>query len=164
MDQQQMILIALAVVLVLAAAFFIYRNVRRKANDDKIRLKLREDEKLHVSLDNADIVKVAEIILRGLGGKENVVSVDNDASRLKAQIRAYDRVDEKCIRSAAVGAVLRPSKTAVHIIIGSEVEEVTAEIRKLLPAEPDKTAEAESGKTESAKPDTAEQAKTEQES
>lgn len=41
-------------------------------------------------------------------------------------------LDEKKIRSAQVGGVLRPGKNAVQIIIGPSVEPVENELHKLL--------------------------------
>ena len=67
-----------------------------------------------------------------LGGRENVSEVQHDGARLKVAIRQYDAVDEKKIRSAQVGGVLRPGKNAVQIIIGPSVEPVENELHKLL--------------------------------
>ena len=87
---------------------------------------IKEEDKLHVTLESSDYGRVAAILLEGLGGRENLVSSAVDGTRLKLEIRQYDAVDEKKLRSAGVGGVLRPSKTAVHIIIGSSAPEVKA--------------------------------------
>lgn len=127
-----MIVAAVAAVAAVIIGYSIYRSVKRK-NADKLSMKIAEDDKLHITLDNkADMEEVARIILEGLGGSGNVQSVDHDGARLKVQINEYGAVDEKKIRTAKVGGVLRPSKTAVHIIIGSEVEPVETELKKLM--------------------------------
>ncbi|WP_036609526.1 PTS transporter subunit EIIB [Oribacterium sp. P6A1] len=127
-----MIIAAVSAVVAVIIGYSIYRSIKRK-NADKLSMKIAEDDKLHITLDNkADMEEVARIILAGLGGSENVQSVDHDGARLKIQINEYGAVDEKKIRSAKVGGVLRPSKTAVHIIIGSEVLPVEAELKKLM--------------------------------
>lgn len=133
MDNNTLLIIAaIAIVAVAVIGYNIYRSIKRK-NADKLSMKISEDEKLHITLDNkADMEEVARIILEGLGGESNVKGVDHDGTRLKVQINEYGAVDEKKIRSAKVGGVLRPSKTAVHIIIGSEVEPVEAELKKML--------------------------------
>lgn len=130
---QMMIIVAIvAVALLLAVAYMVQKNNKRK-NADKLTMKLREDEKLHITLDDkSDAAEVAKIILEGLGGRENVSDVQHDGARLKVAIRQYDAVDEKKIRSAQVGGVLRPGKNAVQIIIGSSVEPVENELHKLL--------------------------------
>ncbi|ETP72411.1 Phosphotransferase system IIB component [Lachnospiraceae bacterium JC7] len=133
MDRDMILIIAaVAAVVAVVIGYSIYRSIKRK-NADKLSMKIAEDDKLHITLDNkADMEEVAKIILEGLGGSENVQSVDHDGARLKVQINEYGAVDEKKIRSAKVGGVLRPSKTAVHIIIGSEVEPVETELKKLI--------------------------------
>ncbi len=133
MDNYTILIIALIVAaLAIIIGFSIYKSVKRK-NADKLSMKISEDDKLHITLDNkADMAEVARIILEGLGGESNVKNVEHDGTRLKIQINEYGAVDEKKIRSAKVGGVLRPSKTAVHIIIGSEAEPVETELKKLL--------------------------------
>lgn len=133
MDRDMIMIVAVvAAVAAVIIGYSIYRSVKRK-NADKLSMKIAEDDKLHITLDNkADMEEVARIILEGLGGRGNVQSVDHDGARLKVQINEYGAVDEKKIRSAKVGGVLRPSKTAVHIIIGSEVEPVETELKKLM--------------------------------
>lgn len=127
-----LIVAAVAVLFAVIVGYNIYKSIKRK-NADKLSMKINEDEKLHITLDNkADMEEVARIILEGLGGESNVKEVAHDGTRLKIQINEYGAVDEKKIRSAKVGGVLRPSKTAVHIIIGSEVEPVEAELKKLV--------------------------------
>ena len=127
------IMAVVALVLLLAVGLYIVQRNQKRKNADKLSMKLREDEKLHITLDDqSDAAEVARIILEGLGGRENVSVVQHDGARLKVAIRQYDAVDEKKIRSAQVGGVLRPGKNAVQIIIGPSVEPVENELHKLL--------------------------------
>ena len=127
------IMAVVALVLLLAVVLYIVQRNQKRKNADKLSMKLREDEKLHITLDDqSDAAEVARIILEGLGGRENVSEVQQDGARLKVAIRQYDAVDEKKIRSAQVGGVLRPGKNAVQIIIGPSVEPVENELHKLL--------------------------------
>ena len=75
---------------------------------------------------------MASIILEGLGGKENVTSVDNCITRLRLEIRDYTAVDEQKIKSAGVSGVIRPSKTSVQVVIGPKVQFVADEFKKLM--------------------------------
>ena len=110
------IMAVVALVLLLAVVLYIVQRNQKRKNADKLSMKLREDEKLHITLDDqSDAAEVARIILEGLGGRENVSEVQHDGARLKVAIRQYDAVDEKKIRSAQVGGVLRPGKNAVQI-------------------------------------------------
>ena len=82
-------------------------------------------------LSNDDFTEVAKIILEGVGGKENVKSIDNCITRLRLEINDYTKVDEKKIKSAGVAGVIRPSKTAVQVIVGMKVQFVADEFKKL---------------------------------
>ena len=75
---------------------------------------------------------MASIILEGLGGKGNVKSLDNCITRLRLEINDYTQVDEKKIKSAGVAGVMRPSKTAVQVIVGTKVQFVADEMKKML--------------------------------
>lgn len=96
----------------------------------------REDDDIEAEkkavLSNSNFTEVASIILEGLGGKENVKSLDNCITRLRLEINDYTKVDEKKIKSAGVAGVMRPSKTAVQVIVGTKVQFVADEMKKML--------------------------------
>ena len=95
----------------------------------------REDDDIDetkIELANNDFTAMAAIILEGLGGKENVTSVDNCITRLRLEIKDYTAVDEKKIKSAGISGVIRPSKTSIQVIIGPKVQFVADEFKKLL--------------------------------
>ena len=83
-------------------------------------------------LANDDFTQVASVILQGLGGKGNVTSLDNCITRLRLEIKDYTQVDEKMIKSAGVAGIMRPSKTSVQVIIGTKVQFVADEMKKML--------------------------------
>lgn len=89
-----------------------------------------EDEKKAV-LANNDFTEVAKIVLEGVGGKENVESIDNCITRLRLVVKDYTAVDEKKIKSAGVAGVIRPGKNDVQVIIGTQVQFVADEFKKL---------------------------------
>lgn len=84
-----------------------------------------------VTLANNDYTQVASIILEGLGGKGNIKSVDNCITRLRLEINDYTLVNEKKIKSAGVAGVIRPGKTSVQVIVGTQVQFVADEFKKL---------------------------------
>ena len=75
---------------------------------------------------------MAKTVLEGLGGKGNVTSLDNCITRLRLEIKDYTLVDEKKIKSAGISGVIRPSKTSVQVIVGTKVQFVADEMKKLL--------------------------------
>ncbi len=89
-----------------------------------------EDE-LKVELATTDFTTVAQIILEGVGGPENVTSIDNCITRLRLEVKDRLKVDEKKIKSAGVKGVLRPGKTSVQVIIGPKVQFVADEFKRL---------------------------------
>lgn len=117
----------------LAAAviyYIVFRFVIVKFN---LKTPGREDdnEEMKVKLANDDYTKVASIVLEGVGGKENVTSIDNCITRLRLEIKDYTKVDEKKIKSAGVAGVIRPSKTSVQVVIGTKVQFVADEFKNL---------------------------------
>ena len=90
-----------------------------------------DDEETKVVLANDNFTEVARIVLEGIGGKENVTSIDNCITRLRLEIKDYTKVDEKKIKSAGVAGVIRPGKTSVQVIIGTQVQHVADEFKKL---------------------------------
>ena len=94
----------------------------------------REDDDVDetkVELANNDYTAIAATILEGLGGKDNVVSIDNCITRLRLEVKDNTAVDEKKIKSAGVAGVIRPGKTSVQVIIGTKVQFVADEFKKL---------------------------------
>lgn len=119
------------------AAFLVFYFVFRFAIV-KFDLKTpgREDDDIEAEkkavLSNSDFTEVASIILEGLGGRENVTSLDNCITRLRMEIKDYTLVDEKKIKSAGVAGVMRPGKTSVQVIVGTKVQFVADEMKKML--------------------------------
>lgn len=88
-----------------------------------------DDDETKVVLANDNFTEVARIVLEGIGGKENVTSIDNCITRLRLEIKDYTKVDEKKIKSAGVAGVIRPGKTSVQVIIGTQVQHVADEFK-----------------------------------
>ena len=61
-----------------------------------------EEAEKKVVLANNNYTEVAAGVLKAIGGKENVSSVDYCATRLRFTIKDYTQVDEKRLRSLPV--------------------------------------------------------------
>ena len=96
----------------------------------------REDDDVEAEkkavLSGSNYSEVAAVILEGLGGKENVSSLDNCITRLRLEIKDYTQVDEKKIKSAGVAGVMRPGKTSVQVVVGTKVQFIADEMKKML--------------------------------
>jgi PTS system N-acetylglucosamine-specific IIC component len=87
------------------------------------------DEK-SATLASGDFGAIAGTILEGLGGVENITGIDNCITRLRVEVKNYESVSEKKIKSAGVAGVIRPGKTSVQVVIGTKVQFVADEIRR----------------------------------
>ena len=63
-------------------------------------------------------------ILRGLGGRENIVSLDHCATRLRLELKDSSLVDEKVLKAAGARGVMKPGRNSVQVIIGMKVQAV----------------------------------------
>lgn len=90
-----------------------------------------EEAEKSLKLANNNFTEVARIILEGVGGKENLTSIDNCITRLRLEIKDYTKVDEAKIKSAGISGVIRPSKNTVQVIVGTQVQAVADEFKKL---------------------------------
>ena len=73
----------------------------------------------------------AQIILQGLGGAGNIVSLGNCITRLRLELADPSLIDEALIRSSGALAVIRTGKGAVQVVIGTTVQFVADELRDL---------------------------------
>ena len=123
------------ILLAIGAAFAVIYYVVFRFAITKFDLKTpgREDDEdeTKVTLANNDFTAVAAKVLEGCGGKENITSIDNCITRLRLEVKDYTLVDEKVIKSAGVAGVIRPGKTSVQVIIGTQVQFVADEFKKL---------------------------------
>ena len=112
--------------------YFAFRFIITKFN---LKTPGREDDDIEAEkaavLGNSDYAAVAAVILEGLGGKENVTSIDNCITRLRLEVKDQTKVDEKKIKSAGVAGVMRPGKTSVQVIVGTKVQFVADEFKAL---------------------------------
>ena len=90
-----------------------------------------QDGELKIELANDDFTAMAQIILEGVGGKENVAGIDHCITRLRLEVKDRLLVDEKKIKSSGAAGVIRPGKTAVQVVIGPKVQFVYEEFKKI---------------------------------
>ena len=118
-----------------AAAFVVFYFVFKFAITKwDLKTPGREDDQegeLKIELANDDYTTMAQIILEGLGGKENVTSIDHCITRLRLEVKDRLLVDEKKIKSSGASGVIRPGKTAVQVVIGPKVQFVYEEFKKI---------------------------------
>ena len=91
-----------------------------------------EEAEKKVTLANNNYTEVASAVLAAVGGKENVKDVGYCATRLRFEVLDNAKVDEKAVKAAGAAGVIRPSKNACQVIIGTKVQFVYDELKKML--------------------------------
>lgn len=122
--------------IVLGLIFFVIYYVVFTFAINKFNIKTpgREDEDMVEVEVNANGVSahmaIASALLPLLGGKENLVSIDNCATRLRLEVVDGEKVNDAEIKKVAAGIMKRGN--AVQVIIGPHVEFVATELKKLV--------------------------------
>ncbi|MEH6943935.1 N-acetylglucosamine-specific PTS transporter subunit IIBC [Bacillus sp. JJ722] len=80
---------------------------------------------------NEKFAKMAAVIYDGLGGDENVISVDNCITRLRLEVKDMDKVDKEKIKSTGVPGINVVGATSIQVIVGTQVQFVADEIEKI---------------------------------
>lgn len=116
------LLVILCVVVVCVGAFLsVPRSGKNKAAEKKA--------------DPAEVSKYAQVaqdILKGIGGKDNVVSASYCTTRLRFVVKNYNQVNEQAVKAAGASGIIRPGKNACQVIVGTKVKSVYDELDKLL--------------------------------
>lgn len=114
--------------------YFVFRfmitklDLKTPGREDEI----SADEGRVLDTKTTDFTGMAQVILAGLGGKENIADLDYCITRLRVTVNDNLKVDEKKIKEAQVSGIVRPSKTNVQVIIGPQVQFVKDEIDRLM--------------------------------
>ncbi|AQX55499.1 MULTISPECIES: N-acetylglucosamine-specific PTS transporter subunit IIBC [Priestia] len=99
----------------------------------------REDDETDgeeaVVLSDDKHVNMAAHFIEGLGGKENLVEIDNCATRLRLQVKDSSAVNEGQLKKNGARGVMKVAKTSVQVIVGTEVEFVANAMKQLVRGE-----------------------------
>jgi len=117
-----------------AAAFVVFYLVFRFAItkwDLKTPGREDDDDETKIVLAGDDYTAMAQAILEGCGGKDNMAVIDNCITRLRLEVKDYLLVDEAKIKASGCAGVIRPGKNTVQVIIGPKVQFVADEFKKL---------------------------------
>lgn len=116
------LLVILAVVVVCAVAFLLFsRSGKNKTAEKKVE-----------PAEASKYAQVAQDILKGIGGKDNVVSASYCTTRLRFEVKDYRQVNEQAVKAASATGIIRPGKNACQVIVDTNVKSVYDELDKLL--------------------------------
>ena len=71
-------------------------------------------------------------MLKALGGKDNIVSIDNCVTRLRLELNDVNLIDEDAIKNAGVIAVVHLDEHTIQVIVGTQVYALRKQINKAM--------------------------------
>lgn len=130
--QNPWLILAIGIVVALVYYFVFYYaiikfNLKTPGREDKSTV----DTKVEDQNTDQEFAAMAQKILEGLGGKENLVSLDNCITRLRLEITDPAKVNYEMLKDAGARGVVKKD-TAVQVIIGTQVQFVADEMKKLI--------------------------------
>ncbi|MRG87766.1 N-acetylglucosamine-specific PTS transporter subunit IIBC [Salinibacillus xinjiangensis] len=75
--------------------------------------------------------RMAAQYMQDLGGKENIHSIDNCATRLRLQVNDMEKIDEGKLKKHGAKGVMKVGSRNVQVIVGTTVEFVAEAMKKL---------------------------------
>lgn len=94
----------------------------------------REDDE-HVSHAGGQIIEgdaATAQIIAGLGGRENIQSVDCCFTRLRVKISDMHKVDEQKLKQSGASGFVRATENDIQVIYGPQVESIASAVKQHL--------------------------------
>lgn len=89
-----------------------------------------------LSLDNTDVaagdLSLAEKIVAGLGGKENIDTVTNCMTRLRVEIKDQAKLNEAQLKGTGASGFVKPTPHNIQIVYGLKVDQIASDVKKYL--------------------------------
>ena len=93
------------------------------------------EEAMHIDVNNSapnSYSEQAKLTLEALGGKTNIINLDNCITRLRIDVKDKKLVKDAKIKAAGAVNVIHIGETSLQIVIGTKVQFVADEMHKLL--------------------------------
>ena len=91
-----------------------------------------EDELTENTVITGDMDQLAKAYIEALGGKENILTVDNCVTRLRLNVRDNSIITDKKLNALGARGVIRPGKGSIQVIVGTNVQFVADAIKAKL--------------------------------
>ncbi|MFP3122087.1 N-acetylglucosamine-specific PTS transporter subunit IIBC [Ectobacillus funiculus] len=99
----------------------------------------REDEAEEETLEHETVIQTGDryvdmgaYFIEDLGGKENITSIDNCATRLRLTIADMTKVHEAALKKHGARGVMKLNKTSLQVIVGTNVQFVAEAMKQLV--------------------------------
>lgn len=90
-----------------------------------------EEDEAPASQGNNKYEVMASQFIKDIGGADNITSIDNCATRLRLNIADMEKVKESALKAHGAKGIMKLSKTNLQIIVGTDVEFVADEMKKI---------------------------------
>ena len=118
--------------------FLLFRFLIRKRNyatpgrepdgeDTKLYTRADYNEKKNGKNSDTDRDAVSKLILEGLGGKDNIASLDCCATRLRVSVKEPEKVSDALLRQSGASGVIRKG-IGVQVVYGPQVAVIKSEL------------------------------------
>lgn len=101
------------------------KNISIDVSDDD------DDASSNMSLDEK-MINTVNTIIEGLGGRDNIVVVNNCISRLRVDVKDMAAVNEDMLKKTGSMGIVKPSDKHIQVIYGPKVEKIADAVREVL--------------------------------
>jgi PTS system N-acetylglucosamine-specific IIC component len=111
-------------------------NLKTPGREAAPEIRAMDMEEIMLGISDADdeLAALAKGYIYGLGGVDNIVAVDTCATSLRLLVQDSGRVDDGHLKVLGAREVVKPSPTAVQVVVGVEAEFIANAIRDVLRA------------------------------
>lgn len=112
--------------------YFGFKYLIRKYN---IMTLGREDDDSDVEstlTESKEATTLAKTIVDALGGKNNIVSVENCMTRLRVVVDKSELINENILKQTGASGFVRPTKENIQIVYGLKVDQISSEVKSYL--------------------------------
>jgi PTS system N-acetylglucosamine-specific IIB component len=75
--------------------------------------------------------EVAEQVLQGLGGADNIKSMEPCITRIRVELNDKSKLDEAILKKAGAHGVMKMGN-AVQVVMGTQSDNIESEIRRVM--------------------------------
>lgn len=106
-------------------------NLSTPGREENREEEIKKKEKTDFQTEKDKIAIMAAEIYEGLGGEENVISIENCITRLRVEVKDMNTVDQEKIKRAGVAGIKVIDSSNIQVVIGPQVQFVADEIEKI---------------------------------
>ena len=106
---------------------FNYKTPGREADDEETKLYTRKDVEARKKGEKAEPDTVSALILKGLGGKDNIADIDCCATRLRVTVKKPELTDESALKQSGASGVIRKGY-GIQVVYGPQVSVIKSRL------------------------------------